>query len=270
MFKGLVCEGESERNRVQWALREREQAYRDLYEEAPVAFVSVGTDGRIKKANHRAAELFRYSVAELTGRLVFDLYADTPNGKPKAHEVFQRFVAGQETDAEELECRAADGRQVWVSLSVKPIRGAQGHIEASRSILVDITDRRRMEAALCDSEERLSRILESAMDAIVTMDQEECIVLFNAAAEKVFRCSAAEAIGRPFGRFLSEAFRSTLARLYSAFTQSGSARQSMRSKRLTAVRADGDQFPIEVTISQVEVGGRNLFTLVLRDIDERR
>ena len=83
---------EIERTRVQSGLREREQAYRDLYEEAPVAYVSVGTDGRIRKANRRAAELFEYGVDGLTGRLVFDLYADTANGKQKALEVFQRFL----------------------------------------------------------------------------------------------------------------------------------------------------------------------------------
>lgn len=169
---------EIQRRRLEVALREREQAFRDLYEEAPVAYLSVGTDGRIKKANQRAAELFGYSVGELTGRPIFELYADTINGKPKAHQVFERFLAGLESRAE-LECRAADGRQVWVSLSVKPMRGPQGHIEASRSILVDITDRKREEAALQDSEERSSRILESAMDSIVTIDEEERIISFN-------------------------------------------------------------------------------------------
>ena len=147
---------EIERTRVQSGIREREQAYRDLYEEAPVAYVSVGTDGRIRKANRRAAELFEYGADGLTGRLVFDLYADTTHGKQKAHEVFQRFLAGQETRAEELECLAADGRQLWISLSVKPIRGADGQIEASRSILVDITDQKLMEPALRHSEGRLS------------------------------------------------------------------------------------------------------------------
>jgi formate hydrogenlyase transcriptional activator len=261
---------EIERNRVQSALREREQAYRDLYEEAPVAYVSVGTDGRIKKANQRAAELFGYSVGEMVGRLVFDLYADSPSGKPKAHGVFQRFLAGQEICAEELECRAADGTQVWISLSVRPIRGREGQVEASRSMLVDITVRKRAEAALRDSEARLSRIVDSAVDAIVTMDEEEHIVLFNAAAEKAFHCSAAEAIGRPFGRFLSEGFRRALTSYVGAFAQPGSARQYMCSEGLTALRTDGAEFPIEATISQVEVGGRNLFTLILRDIGERR
>lgn len=260
---------EIERNRVEAALQEREQAYRDLYEEAPVAYVSVGTDGRIKKTNRRATELFGYSVGELTGRLVFDLYANTRDGRPKAREVFQRFLAGQGCRAEELECRTADGRQVWISLSVTAIRGAQGHIEASRSILVDITGRKRAEAALRESEERLSRILESALDAVVTMDEEERVVLFNAAAEKVFRCSAAEAFGRPFERFLADDFRRKVATYIRASAQAGSAQRYTSSEGLTALRSDGDEFPIEATISQIEVGGQNLFTLTLRDINEQ-
>jgi PAS domain S-box-containing protein len=260
---------EIERNRVQSGLRGREEAYHDLYEEAPVAYVSVGTDGRIKKANRRAAELFAYSVDEMTGRLVFDLYADTTNGKQRAFEVFQRFLGGQETRAEDLECRAADGRQLWISLSVKPIRSADGRIEASRSILVDITGRKRMEAAMRDSEGCLSRIVESAMDAIVTMAEDERIVLFNAAAEKVFRCPAAEAIGQPFGRFLTDSSRAALASYIRAFAQPGSAQRCMSCAALAAFRADGGEYPIDATLSQIEVGERKLFTLVLRETDER-
>jgi formate hydrogenlyase transcriptional activator len=259
---------EIERDRLQSGLREREQAYRDLYEEAPVAYVLVGADGRIKTANRRAAELFEYGAGGLTGRLVFDLYADTTHGKQKAHEVFQRFLAGQETRAEELECLAADGRQLWISLSVKPIRGAHGQIEASRSILVDITDRKRMEGALRDSEGRLSCIVESAVDAIVTMAEDERIVLFNAAAEKVFRCAAAEAIGQRFGRFLTERSRTALSSYIRAFGQPGSAQRHMSRVALTAFRVGGEEFPVESTISQIEVDDRNLFTLILRHIDE--
>jgi formate hydrogenlyase transcriptional activator len=261
---------EIERNRVQEALHEREQAHRDLYEEAPIAYLSVGTDGRIRKANQRAAELFAYTVEELTGRQVFDLYPDTLDGKPRARAVFQRFLAGQETRAEELEGRTADGRQVWVSLSVKPLRDRQGYVQAARSTLVDVTDRNRAEAALRDSEERLSRILESAMDSIVTIDEEERVVLFNTAAEKVFRCSAAEAVGRPFGRFISERFRQALASYIRDFAEPGAAQRYISREGLTALHADGGEFPIEAAISQVEVGGRNLFTLILRDIDERK
>ena len=262
---------EIERMRMQAALREREEAFRDLYEEAPVAYVSVGTDGRIKRANQRAATLFGYPVDELTGRLVFDLYVDTPHGKPRSHEVFERFLAGQEVGAQEIEGRRSDGRHVWVSLSMKPIRDAQGHLQATRSTLVDITDRKRAEAALRESEVRLSRVLASAMDAIVTVDEDERVVLFNAAAEMVFRCSAAEAIGRPFGRFCSAPLWAIVSRAIRAGAHGGTYPQHLWvPEGLTARRADGDEFPIEATISQVDVGGRHLSTLILRDIAERK
>jgi formate hydrogenlyase transcriptional activator len=262
---------EIERIRMQAALHEREEAYRDLYEEAPVAYVSVGTDGRIKRANQRAATLFGYPVDQLTGRLVFDLYADTPHGKPRSHEVFERFLAGQEVGEQELEGRRSDGRHIWLSLSMKPIRDARGHLQATRSTLVDITDRKRAEAALRESEVRLSGILASAMDAIVTVDEDERVVLFNGAAEQVFRCSAAEAVGRPFGRFCSEPLWAILSRDIRAGADGGSHPQHRWvPEGLTARRADGDEFPIEATISSVDVGGRRLSTLILRDIDERK
>src|SRR5581483_11615566 len=105
----------------------------------------------------------------------------------------------------------------------------------------------------------------------VTMDEERRVVLFNAAAEKVFRCPASEAISRPFDRFLSGQFRTTLAGYVRDFARSGEAqRQMWTPEGLTALRSDGEEFPIEATISQAEAGGRNLYTVILRDINERR
>src|SRR5215813_8626705 len=75
---------EIERLRAEAALRESEQRYRDLYDEAPVAYLSLDTDARIRRANRQAAQLFGYPLDRLLGRVVFDLLADTPNGKPRA------------------------------------------------------------------------------------------------------------------------------------------------------------------------------------------
>src|SRR5260370_29061925 len=107
------------------------------------------------------------------------------------------------------------------------------------------------------------------MDAIVIMGEDERIVLFNAAEEKVFRCAAAEAIGQRFGRFLTERSRAAVASYMRGFGQPGSAQRYMSRAALTAFRCDVGEYPIESTISQIEVGDRNLFTLILRDIDER-
>jgi PAS domain S-box-containing protein len=127
------------------ALEERERRYRDLYEEAPSAYFSVGVDGVIEKANRSAAELLGYSLDELVGRAVLDLYADTPNGKAKAQEVLNRFLAGEEIRGEELEMCRADGSKVWISLSVRPIHNKEGRVVASRSAVVDVTERKKLD-----------------------------------------------------------------------------------------------------------------------------
>jgi PAS domain S-box-containing protein len=126
-------------------LQENGRRYRDLYEEAPSAYFSVGIDGCIERANRSAVDLFGYSLDELIGRPVLDLYADTPTGKAKAQELFQRFLAGEEIRGEELEMCRAHGSKVWVSLSVRPIRDKQGQVVASRSAIVDITERKRLD-----------------------------------------------------------------------------------------------------------------------------
>ncbi len=119
--------------------RERENIYRDLFEEAPIACFSVGADGRIRMANRRALELLAYQLDELIGRPVLDLYADTPAGKTRAQELFLQFRAGVEIRGEELEMRRADGAHLWVSLSVGAIRDAKGQVEASCSVAEEIT-----------------------------------------------------------------------------------------------------------------------------------
>ena len=124
------------------------------------------------------------------------------------------------------------------------------------------------EEALRESKERLAGIVSSAMDAIITVDEDQRVVLFNEAAERMFGCRAAEALGQPFNRFIPERFRGAHTELVRRFGETGGASRAMRS--LTALRADGTEFPIEAAISKVEVGGRKLYTLIHRDITERK
>jgi len=148
------------------ALQESEERYRDLYEEAPNAYFSVGADGYIKRANRRARELLGYSGDELVGQPVSNLYADTPNGKARAQEVFQRFLAGEEILDEELEMRRAGGSRVWVSLSVRPIYDAEGQVIASRSMVADITERKKLDQLKDDFIGLVSHELRSPMTVI--------------------------------------------------------------------------------------------------------
>ncbi|MGD9116673.1 MAG: MASE3 domain-containing protein [Dehalococcoidia bacterium] len=147
-------------------LKQREEQYRDLYDEAPDAYFSCGTDGIIKRANRSAAELLGYSREELEGRPVADLYADTPGGKGRAEMVFRRFVAGEEVRDQEMEVRRADGSPVWVSLSVRPIRDKEGRVVASRSMMTDITEQKKLDQLKDDFIGLVSHELRSPMTVI--------------------------------------------------------------------------------------------------------
>ena len=121
------------------------------------------------------------------------------------------------------------------------------------------------------SEARLAGIVEAAMDAIISVNNEQKIVLFNTAAEKLFGCTAAEAIGQPPDRFIPECFREHHRQNVADSGQTRVASRRVRSLgTLNGLGADGRVFPIEAAISQVEVAGETIFTVILRDITERQ
>ena len=130
-------------------------------------------------------------------------------------------------------------------------------------------ERLRAENAIRVSEERLDRVLQSTFDAIVTFDANRKVVLFNHSAENVFRCSASDAIGRAVDPFLCDKLREVIDQAISPSSVLEPRRHSWAFDDVTARRAGGDEFAIEATISQVETESGKLFTLILRDIEER-
>ena len=121
------------------------------------------------------------------------------------------------------------------------------------------------------SEARLAGIVESAMDAILSVDSAQKIVLFNAAAEKLFGWPATEALGQALDRFIPPRFHERHRQHVAVFGQSGATSRSMHSLgALMALRADGTEFPIEASISQIEVAGEKIYTVILRDLTERQ
>lgn len=133
----------------------------------------------------------------------------------------------------------------------------------------------RREAALAnaarESDDQLRAMVDSAMDAIITIDSERRVVVFNPAAQSMFGYSAEEVRGSPLDRLLPERFRTVHERNVVAFRQSGvTARMKKARMEIVGLRADGTEFPLESTIAQVTIGGQTMFTAILRDISERR
>ena len=141
----------------------------------------------------------------------------------------------------------------------------------SRSLKSSETHDQAMTSACRESEARLDRIISSAMDAIITIDHYQNIVMFNPAAEKMFRCDATDAIGKPLDRFIPERVRTAHHRHVERFGTTGVTSRAMgRELTLYGLRSDGEEFPIDASISQLDHDGAKLFTVVLRDITARK
>jgi PAS domain S-box-containing protein len=109
------------------------------------------------------------------------------------------------------------------------------------------------------------------MDAIIAVDEERRIVLFNTAAEKMLGCTQGEAIGTIVDRFIPERHRAKHEAYMRRFTGSVVTTPPMEaSDGLWAVRTNGQEFPVEASIIHIESEGRSLFTVTIRDITERR
>lgn len=132
--------------------------------------------------------------------------------------------------------------------------------------------RLRAENALRESRARLAAIINGAMDAIVSVDAHHRVVLFNPAAEVIFRCPAEDAVGKPLDRFIPAPCRERHRRHVLEFGRTGAIRRSTLNMGpgFTALRADGEPFPFEASISKVETGGDILYTVILRDLTEQR
>ena len=162
-----------------------------------------------------------------------------------------------------------DGSVIEVELAVKDIP-FEGH-PARLVIVQDVTKFLRAEQALQESEHRLASIISSAMDGIITVDAEQQIVLFNTAAEKIFGYSAFEVMGQSLERLIPERFRQTHHHHIEEFGHTHITRRSMgRLGAISGVRANGEEFPMEASISQVEANGQKFYTVILRDVTEKK
>jgi len=139
------------------------------------------------------------------------------------------------------------------------------------AIIQDITERKRAEQALRDNEVRLAGLINTAMDAIITFDEEQQVVLFNSAAERIFRRTAAEVMGKSIHQFIPERFHFTHDEQMRQFGNSDSpVRQMGERRQVVGLLPDGSEFPAEASILQLEVSGKRFFTVILRDISERK
>ncbi len=165
--------------------------------------------------------------------------------------------------------RHRDGHEIPVEISLSPLEF--GDEPLVFGVVRDNRERRRADEELRASQARFAGILAIAEDAIVSVNTDQRIILFNQGAEKIFGYTAAEVLGRPLDLLLPPRFVADHGRDMAEFARSGSvARRMGERSAVFGRRKDGTEFPAEASISKLELHGETVFTAMLRDVTKRK
>jgi PAS domain S-box-containing protein len=254
------------------AVARLEARVRDIVDTTMDPIITVDEDQHIVLFNAAAENVFQWPRDAILGQPLDRLIPASLRDAHRAH--VKRFGDAGTTKRHfghqtVLVALRANGEEFPIEASISQ------HTEDGRKyftvILRDVSGRLRTESQLARSEARLQGILDSAMDAIVTADADQRIVLFNAAAESLFGCTRDEAIGAPLTDFMPASARPLHVEHVRRFGGDGVASRRMGSMRtVTGCRRDnGQEFPIDASISQLTEHGRTFYTAILRDVSAR-
>jgi PAS domain S-box-containing protein len=240
-----------------------------IVESSDDAIISKTLDGTITSWNLGAERIFGYSPSEAVGQSIRMLM---PSGESSEEADILRYIAaGRAVRHFEATRVRKDGAQIVVSVTVSPVRDSSGAIIGASKVARDITESRRIKHSAAEHEARLAAIIGAAMDAVITVNAEQRITMFNPAAETMFGCKASAALGTSLERFIPQRFRPHHSEHIRNFGQTNTTRRKMgRLNSIFGVRSNGQEFPVEASISQTEVDGEKLFTVILRDITDRK
>jgi PAS domain S-box-containing protein len=231
--------------------------------------------GRYLLFNQAGCRFFSTEESFLLGK---DAAALLPSEEAQAILALdQRLREENLTLTVEEELSAHDGKRFLLSTK-GPLHDAEGEVIGTFCIARDITERKQMErelsataASLKDSLARAQLLLDSAMDAVICIDQDGIVQAWNASAETIFRHPADQALGRSLGDLIvPPAFRERHRQGLERFIRTGQRNAVGKRLELIGMRADGCEFPIELTIGALRDGEKYLFTAYIRDISERR
>ena len=267
----------TERKRIEQVARESEERLHTVLESLSEGLVISDLEGQVIHWNRAGLQMHGFSsMDECLVRFpdlqhIFELSTLDGKALPLEEWPLSRVIAGEAVVDYEVNVRRLDREWDRVfSYGGAIVQEPNGRALAFVAI-TDITERNQTEEKLRRSREQLAGVIGSAMDAIIIIDEQQRIVLFNNAAEKMFLFPAEDAIGQPLDRFFPERFRAAHQQYVEGFGQRhATERLTGALGALCGLRADGEEFPLEASISQIDSEGLKLSTFILRDISERK
>ncbi|HUG67448.1 MAG TPA: PAS domain S-box protein, partial [Pirellulaceae bacterium] len=262
-----------QRRRAEEQVQEEREWLRVTLASIGDAVIATDTQGRVTYLNAVAEELTGWTPNYAEGEpleTVFPILNENtrlPVENPVERVLREDVVVGL---ANHTILIAKDGTERPIDDSAAPIRDAAGKIRGVVLIFRDVTEQRRAERELRESEDRKSAILETALDCIISMDHEGKVFDFNSAAERTFGYSRGDVIGRELADLIiPPSLRERHQQGMSHYLATGEGPVLGKRLELPALRADGSEFPVELAITRIVTDGPPLFTAYLRDISER-
>ncbi len=231
-----------------------------VVESSADAILTTDLNGVLTSWNRGAERMYGWSQAEALGQSVSILM--DPDRTHEMGEVIGEISQGRAVDSLETVRMAKDGRELQVSITVSPLRDSRGTIVGASTVARDITERKR-------ADERVRALLESAPDAVIVVGEGGRMVVVNRQTEEMFGYARQELLGHDVEMLIPERLREVGAYRVAYFT-SPETRQTGAALELSGQRADGGEFPIEMTFSPLGADSGLLVYIAIRDISDRK
>jgi len=214
-----------------------------IVESSDDAIIGKTLDGTITIWNHGAEALYGYSAQEMIGRTI-DCLMPSDRQEERA-DILDRIEQGESLDHFDTVRVRRDGTPIDVSLTMSPIKDARDRIVGASMIARDVTEQKRFQHALQRSETRMRRILDSALDAVVSMDEDGAVVDWNPQAEAIFGYRRDEILGRPLHELIIlPRHREHHCDGLKHFLETAEGPMLNRRLELSALRKRGEEFPV--------------------------
>ena len=238
-------------------IRERAEAF----EHAPCAFHSLDVEGRIVDVNTTWLDWMGYARHEVVGRMRFAEIM-TPDSVAIVESRFPRFRQEGLIRGLELTFVRKDGSTLVGLLNATAVHDETGRFVRSRSVFVDVTDRKLVD-------ERFRELVDATPDAVLEVAAGR-VTLVNAQAERLFGCTREELLGRTVEDLIPNRFRGEHVRHREEFAANPNARPMGLGRELCALRSDGTEVPVEISLSPHQTGSGLRVLVALRDVTEQR
>jgi PAS domain S-box-containing protein len=249
------------------ALRESVERFTGAFDGSGIGMALISPDGLYRLVNDALCTLLGYTRAEMLGKPARS-FMHEGDFLPKL-AIFARMTAGEQANhVFEGRYKHRAGHLIWTRLHASVIRADSGELRYFVSQVEDISESIAAVEALTASEARNAAVIDATLDAMIVIDATTRVTAFNPAAERMFGYSRDQLIGRELVQIMPERFRKAHREGVRRNVEAGVGGLSRRVE-LVGLRADGTEFPIELSLSRLETDGKPYFSASIRDLSDR-